>query len=71
MDLYLTKFSFCRYCLFGELFEEAIRGGLPAVQTMHPGYYYEQAAKHTLDRKAAAAQLCQVIWALSAVQLTK
>ncbi|KAG8282043.1 Trafficking protein particle complex subunit 11 [Homalodisca vitripennis] len=49
-----------QYCLFGELFEEAIRGGLPAVQTMHPGYYYELAARHAADRKAASLVLCQV-----------
>ncbi|XP_046680192.1 trafficking protein particle complex subunit 11-like [Homalodisca vitripennis] len=48
-----------QYCLFGELFEEAIRGGLPAVQTMHPGYYYELAARHAADRKAASLVLCQ------------
>ncbi|XP_054273779.1 trafficking protein particle complex subunit 11 [Macrosteles quadrilineatus] len=48
-----------QYCLFGELFEEAIRGGLPAVQTMHPGYYYEQAARLATDRKLSCLQLCQ------------
>lgn len=49
-----------RYCLFGEVFEEAIRGGTVAVQTLHPGYYFQQAAKHTFDRKTACASLCQV-----------
>lgn len=46
--------------MFGEIFEEAIRLGLPAVQTMHPGYYFEQAAKHAVDRKLSAVELCQV-----------
>ena len=31
-----------QYELFGELFEEAVVQGLPAVQTQHPGFYYQQ-----------------------------
>lgn len=48
-----------QFSMFGEVFQEAIRLGLPAVQTMHPGYYYEQAAKHAVDRKLSAVELCQ------------
>uniref|UniRef100_A0A1B6BYJ1 Trafficking protein particle complex subunit 11 n=1 Tax=Clastoptera arizonana TaxID=38151 RepID=A0A1B6BYJ1_9HEMI len=47
--------------IFGDLFEQAIRTGLPAVQTMHPGYYYEQAARQAVDRKLACLELCQSV----------
>ena len=37
--------------MFGKLFEEAIELGLPAIQTQHPGFYYQQAAQHAVNRK--------------------
>ncbi|KAF6730704.1 Trafficking protein particle complex subunit 11 [Oryzias melastigma] len=44
---------------FGELFDEAIKLGLAAIQTQNPGFYYQQAACYTQDRKQLAHQLCQ------------
>uniref|UniRef100_A0A8C5B8P5 Trafficking protein particle complex subunit 11 n=1 Tax=Gadus morhua TaxID=8049 RepID=A0A8C5B8P5_GADMO len=45
---------------FGELFDEAIKLGLTAIQTQNPGFYYQQAACYSQDRKLTAQQLCQV-----------
>ncbi|CAH3108387.1 unnamed protein product, partial [Pocillopora meandrina] len=44
-----------QFSLFGELFDEAIRNGLTALQTQHPGFYYQQAANNAIVRR----QLCQ------------
>uniref|UniRef100_A0A8C4DIZ2 Trafficking protein particle complex subunit 11 n=1 Tax=Dicentrarchus labrax TaxID=13489 RepID=A0A8C4DIZ2_DICLA len=44
---------------FGELFDEAIKLGLTAIQTQNPGFYYQQAACYSQDRKQQAQQLCQ------------
>ncbi|KAJ9597775.1 hypothetical protein L9F63_011383 [Diploptera punctata] len=33
--------------------------GLPAVQTQHPGFYYQQAAQYCSDRKEACIELCK------------
>uniref|UniRef100_A0A667X2K7 Trafficking protein particle complex subunit 11 n=1 Tax=Myripristis murdjan TaxID=586833 RepID=A0A667X2K7_9TELE len=44
---------------FGELFDEAIKLGLTAIQTQNPGFYYQQAACYSQDRKLQAQQLCQ------------
>ncbi|XP_011691077.1 PREDICTED: trafficking protein particle complex subunit 11-like [Wasmannia auropunctata] len=46
---------------FAELFDEAIRQGLPAVQTQHPGYYFQLAANHASLRQSACKELCQHI----------
>jgi len=47
-----------RFQLFGDLFEEAVKlGGLTAIQTQHPGFYYQQAAGHSATRRQLAAQL--------------
>ncbi|XP_015120848.1 trafficking protein particle complex subunit 11 [Diachasma alloeum] len=47
-----------QYSTFAELFDDAIRQGLPAVQTQHPGYYYQTAATHAGARQTACNQLC-------------
>uniref|UniRef100_A0A3P9QHC4 Trafficking protein particle complex subunit 11 n=1 Tax=Poecilia reticulata TaxID=8081 RepID=A0A3P9QHC4_POERE len=44
---------------FGELFDEAIKLGLTAIQTQNPGFYYQQAACYSQDRKQMAQQFCQ------------
>uniref|UniRef100_A0A8C2Z022 Trafficking protein particle complex subunit 11 n=1 Tax=Cyclopterus lumpus TaxID=8103 RepID=A0A8C2Z022_CYCLU len=44
---------------FGELFDEAIKLGLTAIQTQNPGFYYQQAACYSQDRKQLSQQLCQ------------
>nr|XP_045621115.1 trafficking protein particle complex subunit 11-like isoform X2 [Procambarus clarkii] len=48
-----------QYQLFGDVFEEAVRGGLPAVQTQHPGFYYQQAAQYAVLRRKTALQVCK------------
>jgi len=50
-----------RFCAFGDIFDEAIRQGLPALQTQHPGFYYQQAAQHAADRKEVCLDLCKVM----------
>jgi len=44
-----------QFQVFGDLFDEAIKLGLTAIQTQHPGFYYQQGANHAIFRK----QLCQ------------
>ncbi|KAH0955604.1 hypothetical protein HN011_000445 [Eciton burchellii] len=48
-----------QFSTFAELFDEAIRQGLPAVQTQHPGYYFQLAANHAGLRQSACKELCQ------------
>nr|DBA29121.1 TPA: hypothetical protein GDO54_009378 [Pyxicephalus adspersus] len=43
---------------FGDLFDEAIKLGLTAIQTQNPGFYYQQAAYYAQERKHLAALLC-------------
>ena len=49
-----------RFQVFGELFDEAIKLGLTAIQTQHPGFYYQQAANHAKNRKLLCQGLCHV-----------
>ena len=44
--------------LFADIFSEAIKNGLPAIQTQHPGLYYQQAAQHAIARRELAEELC-------------
>ncbi|XP_077387667.1 trafficking protein particle complex subunit 11 [Festucalex cinctus] len=44
---------------FGELFDDAIKLGLAAIQTQNPGFYYQQAAYYSQERKRLALQLSQ------------
>nr|XP_034182161.1 trafficking protein particle complex subunit 11 isoform X1 [Osmia lignaria]XP_034182162.1 trafficking protein particle complex subunit 11 isoform X1 [Osmia lignaria]XP_034182163.1 trafficking protein particle complex subunit 11 isoform X1 [Osmia lignaria]XP_034182165.1 trafficking protein particle complex subunit 11 isoform X1 [Osmia lignaria]XP_034182166.1 trafficking protein particle complex subunit 11 isoform X1 [Osmia lignaria] len=48
-----------QFSTFAELFDDAIRQGLPAVQTQHPGYYFQSAAHHASLRQASCKELCQ------------
>ncbi|CAD6215592.1 GSCOCG00000404001-RA-CDS [Cotesia congregata] len=50
-----------QYSTFAELFDEAIRQGLPPVQTQHPGYYFQLAAQHASLRQSACKELCSNI----------
>ncbi|XP_041445016.1 trafficking protein particle complex subunit 11 [Xenopus laevis] len=43
---------------FGDLFDEAIKLGLTAIQTQNPGFYYQQAAYYAQERMQLAAHLC-------------
>ncbi|XP_041984490.1 trafficking protein particle complex subunit 11 [Aricia agestis] len=47
-----------QYSAFGELFDEAIRAGLPAIQSQHPGFYFQYAAQFTVKRRQAARSVC-------------
>lgn len=47
-----------QYSAFGELFDEAIRAGLPAIQSQHPGFYYQYAAQFTVKRRQAMRSVC-------------
>lgn len=47
-----------QYSAFGELFDEAIRAGLPAIQSKHPGFYYQHAAQFTVKRRQAMRSVC-------------
>ncbi|XP_056633401.1 trafficking protein particle complex subunit 11 [Diorhabda sublineata] len=47
-----------QYSVFGDTFDEAVKLGLPAVQTQHPGIYYQQAAQFCIQRKKLCRELC-------------
>ncbi|XP_014662309.1 PREDICTED: trafficking protein particle complex subunit 11-like [Priapulus caudatus] len=47
-----------QFAVFGDLFEEAITVGLTAIQTQHPGFYYQEAAGHAVARKKLCRGLC-------------
>lgn len=57
---YMSYLNIYRYQIFGDVFEEAVRLGLPAVQTQHPGFYYQQAAQYAVLRRKTALQVCKV-----------
>ncbi|KAG2465623.1 TPC11 protein, partial [Polypterus senegalus] len=40
---------------FGDLFDEAVKLGLTAIQTQNPGFYYQQAAYYAQERKQLAS----------------
>ena len=46
--------------MFGDLFDDAIKLGLSAIQTQHPGFYFQQAANHAIERKRLSLQLASV-----------
>ncbi|XP_059480361.1 trafficking protein particle complex subunit 11 [Neocloeon triangulifer] len=54
-DLSFEHYSWLskQYLIFGEIFNEAIEQGLPAVQTQHPGIYFQQAAQYAVKRREA------------------
>ena len=43
---------------FAQIFSEAIQLGLPAIQTQHPGLYYQQAARYAIKRRQSSEELC-------------
>ncbi|XP_030385750.1 trafficking protein particle complex subunit 11 [Scaptodrosophila lebanonensis] len=45
-----------QHSVFAELFCEAIKNGLTAQQTQHPGIYYHKAAEYVVKRREAAQQ---------------
>jgi hypothetical protein len=50
-----------QFSVFGDIFDEAVKQGLPAVQTQHPGIYYQQAAQYSILRKKSCQELCSNI----------
>jgi hypothetical protein len=58
----VVYFVCVRFQLFGDLFDEAIKLGLTAIQTQHPGFYYQQATNHAIFRKQLCHGLCVVSW---------
>lgn len=49
-----------RHSVFAELFCEAIKNGLPALQVQHPGIYYQKAAEYVIKRRVAAKEACEI-----------
>ncbi|CAO1400963.1 unnamed protein product [Diamesa tonsa] len=45
---------------FAELFCEAIKNGLPALQTQHPGIYYHKAAEYLCKRRESFLHCCDL-----------
>ena len=60
--VHVLIFLTSRFQVFGDLFDEAIKLGLTAIQTQHPGFYYQQAANHAKNRKQLCQGLCHVIF---------
>ncbi|KAK2173143.1 hypothetical protein NP493_899g00027 [Ridgeia piscesae] len=50
-----------QFQVFGDLFDEAIKLGLTAIQIQHPGFYYHQAANHAVTRKQLCRSLCHLV----------
>lgn len=50
-----------QFSTFGDIFDEAVKMGLPAVQTQHPGLYYQQAVHYANLRKKSCYELCNSI----------
>lgn len=53
---FANQSEYRRENVFAELFCEAIKNGLPALQTQHPGMYYNKAAEYMQKRKEAFKQ---------------
>ena len=58
-----------RFQIFGDLFDEAIKQGLAAILTQHPGIYYQQAAHHAANRRSLSLTACQVLLCMFLNQL--
>lgn len=49
-----------RHSGFADLFCEAIKNGLPALQTQHPGIYYHKASEYIVKRRDAFKICCSL-----------
>ena len=47
-----------RFSAFADLFSDATRQGLKALQTQNPGIYYHNAALYAIERREQANRLC-------------
>lgn len=54
----MRSFNYFRYSAFADLFCDAIKSGLPALQTQHPGLYFHKSAEYLSKRKEAYQQCC-------------
>lgn len=54
---FLKLILFQSFSVFGNLFEEAAKKGLPGVQARHLGFFYEQAAQYASQRKKLAVDI--------------
>ena len=59
-----------QFSIFAELFEEAVEIGLSAVQIQHPGFYYQQAAYLTMQRRESANIVCVDVPVLNQSEVT-
>uniref|UniRef100_A0A6B2EBJ4 Trafficking protein particle complex subunit 11 n=1 Tax=Phlebotomus kandelakii TaxID=1109342 RepID=A0A6B2EBJ4_9DIPT len=48
-----------QFSFFADLFVDAIKSGLPALQTKHPGIYYYRAAEYKAKQKEAYLDCCK------------
>merc|ERR1719284_1938354 len=46
---------------FGQLFSDAVRAGQSAVQTHHPGIYFQLGAEYAISRRKLADSLCSAV----------
>eukprot|EP00794_Sanderia_malayensis_P013921 gene13921-15373_t len=60
-----------QFSLFGDLFQEAVKNGLQAIQTQHPGFYYQQAALCSLSRRKDCSRLCKYSESIKSDALNK
>ncbi|ESO05264.1 hypothetical protein HELRODRAFT_99127 [Helobdella robusta] len=58
-----------QFLVFADLFDEAIKQGLTAILTQHPGIYYQQAAHHSCNRRSLSMTICQGVPARSCSDL--
>ncbi|XP_037959317.1 trafficking protein particle complex subunit 11-like [Teleopsis dalmanni] len=50
-----------QHSVFADLFCEAVKNGLPALQTQHPGIYFQKAAEYIIKRKEAFFQSSAIL----------
>jgi len=60
-----------QFSLFGDIFHDAVKDGLQAIQTQHPGFYYQQAALHSMTRREDCIRLCKFSQKISPDPLEK
>ncbi|XP_064547367.1 trafficking protein particle complex subunit 11 [Drosophila montana] len=57
-----------QHSVFAELFCEAIKNGLPALQTQHPGIYFQKAAEYVIKRREAVQQASATLLSTSSTK---
>ena len=54
----IISVSLHRFSTFADLFSEATKRGLKALQTQNPGLYYQHASLYAIERKQLSNRLC-------------